>query len=181
MLKSVRAMARKHGLEQVDKDLCRKNARAVMEAFDSAYANKLRRRARKVVYSTGRRTQRPQQPSLKVGEAYCPARLTAVAADYGLEPAFVMDLTVVDQEDGRPWDFDDEEIQQKALKRIERDDPGIVLVSPECSPFCTLQEWNHPRMTEESVRTHAESGIRHVAFAVMICILQCHRGRCVVF
>ena len=113
----------------------------------------------------------------KVSEVFCPRRLTEVAAEHGLEEGFALDLVYCDPVDGEPWDFDIEANQTKALRRIETEDPGIVLVSPECSPFCSLQAWNFPRMTEASVHERADRGMRHLAFAVLVCLLPYHRGR----
>ena len=87
-----------------------------------------------------------------------------------------MDLTTVDPRDGEPWDFARDEVQDKAVKRIEEEDPGLVLVSPECSPFSALQMWNHPRMMEQSVCEELSRGMKHLAFATLICLLQYHRG-----
>ena len=38
--------------------------------------------------------------------------------------------------------FDERWIQDKALQRIEEDDPGVILISLERSPFPTLRQWN---------------------------------------
>ena len=142
LIGQVQALAAKHGFDDIQKALARSDARRLLNDLDECYANKLRRRARKVVFRTGRRTQR--KPKASVGEAYCPERLTAVCADYGLDPKFAMDLTTYDASDGQPWDFEVDEVQAKALKRLEEQDPGLVLVSPECGPFCTVQSWNYP-------------------------------------
>ena len=75
----------------------------ILSDLDESYTRKLRRRARKVVMGTGRRSQRkPRKPSRGVGEAYCPPRLTEVAHEYGLEAKFALDLTVHDPQDGLP-------------------------------------------------------------------------------
>ena len=49
---------------------------------------------------------------------------------------------------------EDEEDQQRAIERIKKEVPGVVSVSPGCSLFSTLQQWNHPRMKES--RVHEE-------------------------
>ena len=82
-----------------------------------------------------------------------------------------------DPDDGEAWDFDREDKQAKAIELIESKDPGLVLVSPTCSPFSGLQEWNYPRMTAQSVYDHADAGVRHLAFSVLLCLIQHHRGR----
>ena len=117
--------------QQVSRD----KAKEVMDALDKAYANKLRRRARRVIMGTGRRTQRARRPSNRVAEAFCPGRLTSVASNHGLDFAFALDLTLVDPDDGEPWDLDLEDKQMKALRLVEVKDPGLLFVSPECFPL----------------------------------------------
>ena len=128
VMKEVLVLAKRYGVEGVDALGSREEARRIMNDLDEAYTRKLRRRARKVIYRTGSRTQK--KPILGVGEAYCPARLTEVAAEFGLEPQFALDLTVIDPTDGLAWDFDQDAIQEKALERMRCDDPGAVLLSP---------------------------------------------------
>ena len=45
--------------------------------------------------------------------------------------------------DGTAWDFDTPKCQEKALRLIAEDDPGLRMACPECSPFCSLQGWNY--------------------------------------
>ena len=53
----------------------------------------------------------------------------------------------------------------------------MLFVSPECSPFSSLQGWIHPRMFEESIREHIERGMKHLAFIVLGCSAQHRRSR----
>ena len=103
-------MARQHGLGDVGKLATRERAKELLGQLDRSYSNKLRRRARKVVFATGRRSQRNRGPSARLGEAYCPPRLATIAEEYGLDPRFSMDLTCVDVRDGEPWDFERDDI-----------------------------------------------------------------------
>ena len=41
-----------------------------------------------------------------VSEIYSPPRVTALAGSVGLSPGFALDITVIDPEDGQPWEFD---------------------------------------------------------------------------
>ena len=41
---------------------------------------------------------------LDCGEVYSPPRITKMAIEMGLHPAWALDLTVMDAEDGMPWD-----------------------------------------------------------------------------
>ena len=55
--------------------------------------------------------KRQQLPTLANGwrtecaEVYSPPRITKIASDMGLRPAWALDLTTVDPADGQTWDF----------------------------------------------------------------------------
>ena len=103
--------------------------------------------------------------------------MTEVASEFGLDPKFALDLSYPDPRDGTVWDFEKLECQEKALLLLDEEDPGLLLVSPECAPFCSLQGWNHPRMTLASIEGELGRGMRHLSFAVLLCLIQYHRGR----
>ena len=43
--------------------------------------------------------------------------------------------------------YDVPRIQRTAIDKIATEDPGLLILGPECSLFCSLQGWNHPRMS----------------------------------
>ena len=98
-----------------------------------------------------------------------PPRVASLAHRYNLRAGFALDLTVIDEDDGEPWNFDDDAIQAKALRRIDEQDPRLLLVSPECGPICSLQGWNHPRTSEEAIHEQAGRGLRHLSFSILLC------------
>ena len=49
-----------------------------------------------------------------VSEVYSPPRVSALAGRMGLQRGFALDLTVVDPDDGKPWDFDCQAKRDKA-------------------------------------------------------------------
>ena len=80
-MKDAILFANPFGLDHVVKG-SREAAQSIMQDLDRAYANKLRRKARTVIYRTGRRSRRRiERAGVGVAEAYCPDRLTSVAAD----------------------------------------------------------------------------------------------------
>ena len=57
------------------------------------------------------------------GEVYSPPRVAKIATQMGLKPAWALDLTTLDPEDGEPWDFENQVKRQKAKKMLDQDKP----------------------------------------------------------
>ena len=74
-----------------------------------------------------------------VSEFYSPPRVTAYASRLGLSPGFALDLTVIDPDDGKPWDFDTKEKRDKAFAKVKEEKPKLLIGSPMCTPFSLLQ------------------------------------------
>ena len=105
-----------------------------------------------------------------------------MAATMGLRAGWSLDLTTVDPDDGRPWDFSDPEKRAKARKMLERDGPVLLVVCPMCSAFSVLQElFNYPRMSAHHVESKLSEGLDHLRFAVELCIRQHNAGRLFLF
>ena len=52
-----------------------------------------------------------------------------------------------EDEDGEPWDLSDEKIQQKAIDRINKEKPFMLVTSPMCAKHNALQAlFNYPKM-----------------------------------
>ena len=73
---------------------------------------------------------------------YSPPGVTKVATSMKLRPAFALDLTLVDPEDGMPWDFTFEAKRRRCKEKIEADKPLMTIVYPMCGPFSLLMTWN---------------------------------------
>ena len=111
-----------------------------------------------------------------VAEAYSQPRMTSVAEKLGYKKGFAMDLLTNDDE-GRPWDLSKEDVQKRAMDKLEKEMPWLLVVSPPCTWFSTLQRWNFPKMTEEKVHEGMKQALLHVAFAVILCKRQAQAGR----
>ena len=106
-MKGVLSLAKRCGLDEVAAHGVPRCCCTLQGELVNSYNSKLRRRARKVVHRSGRRSRRKLDgPSFGVGEAYCPPRLTAIAEEYGLDGRVALDLTVPDPSDGTVWDFE---------------------------------------------------------------------------
>ena len=54
-----------------------------------------------------------------VAEVFSPPRVTSTASKIGLRAGFALDLTQVEGETGKPWDFNDPEMRNRALKLVD--------------------------------------------------------------
>ena len=76
-----------------------------------------------------------------MSEIYSALRVTQalkLLPSLGLAPGFAFDLTTVD-EAGNNWDFNDPVMLEKALNRVEDEEPYCLLDYPACTPYCALQ------------------------------------------
>ena len=115
-------------------------------------------------------------------EAYSPPRMTARAARHGLKPGWAYDLTRVDEDDGMPWDLSKPEKQRKVKKRLDEDEPMMLIVSPMCGPFSALQSvFNYPKLPEAEVESKLKDAMEHVRFCLELCLEQYRCGRLFIF
>ena len=107
-----------------------------------------------------------------VSEVYSPPRVTGLAAGMGLIPGMALDLSVVDPDDGKPWDFNDSQKRAKVLKRVFTERSLLLIGSPMCSSFSSLQNLNWGRMDPEEVERVKSYGKKHLEFACKLYALQ---------
>ena len=67
-----------------------------------------------------------------VAEIYSPPRVVALARKYGLRPGFSLDVTV-DDDTGKPWDFNDPDQRGKAKKLAISEKLWLLIGSPVCT------------------------------------------------
>ena len=94
-----------------------------------------------------------------VTEVYSPPRVTSMAQKLGLIPGMALDLTTTDDDDGKPWDFNDEKKRRKAKKLVREQ---RCLVSPMCTAFSQLQNTSFAKMKEEDIKEVKEYGLKHL-------------------
>ena len=87
-------------------------------------------------------------------EVYSPPRVNVHAAKMGLQPGDSMDLVT-------GWDFDREDHQKLAQKRIDETKPKLLVGSPECRMFSALQNLS-PWTKEKEAKLKAAE--RHLEF-----------------
>ena len=78
--------------------------------------------------------------------------MTQVVSEIGLRAAWSLDQTIVDPEDGLPWDFILEVKRKRAIAFLKRDKPLLLVARPMCKDFGGLQNLNFAKMTSEEVK-----------------------------
>ena len=68
-------------------------------------------------------------------EIYSPPRIAALARSLGLSPGFALDITVIDPEDGQPWNFDVAAKREKAERGVRQEKSLLLIGSPMCRAF----------------------------------------------
>ena len=115
------------------------------------------------------------------GEVYSPPRVTQVVSELGLRPAWSLDLTTIDADDGKPWDFTDASKRHKASKLISKDKPLLLVVCPMCGPFSSMNNLNYGKMDSADAKEKLEKAMEHVKFALDLCMQQYRAGRLFMF
>ena len=91
---------------------------------------------------------------------------------------FALDLTVVDPDDGLPWDFTSLAKQAKARRMLREQKPYFLIGSPMCRQFSTWQALNNSKNPdkEETERAYAEA-VEHLKFVTSLYMEQIEGGR----
>ena len=123
-----------------------------------------------------------KESKMDVAEAYSPPRLVRMACKRGLRGGWSLDLTMIDPDDGKPWDLSLGAKRRKVMEMIKRDKPMLLIVSPMCGAFSALQElFNYPRMHKTEVMAKLKDGLSHLKFAMELCVMQHNAGRLFMF
>ena len=113
---------------------------------------------------------------MEVAEVYSPPRVTRMAEQMGLRAGWALDLTTHD-DDGRAWNFDQLEMRNRAVRRLLRDEPTLLIGSPMCTAFGQMNHINYSRMDPMEVKAHKEYGRRHFEFCTKLYDMQWNAGR----
>ena len=114
-----------------------------------------------------------------VAEIYSPPRVTSAAKllpGMHLTPGFALDLTTVNAK-GEPWDFDDDDKQDEALRLIDEIKPLFVVGSPMCTAFSTWQRLSAARRDPKEVEAQYQRALKHLRFACQVYRKQLDAGR----
>ncbi len=124
--------------------------------------------------SQGRRYKRESRAAYRhlVSEIYSPPRVTAEikrSRNKHLLPGFAFDLTVVDPDDGQPWDFTRRDKREKARAMLRRQRPLLLIGSPMCTAFCTWQRLNASKSSDpDKMRRAKVAATMHMNFVISL-------------
>ena len=111
-----------------------------------------------------------------IGEIYSVPRVTHWCEDYNLTPGWSLDKLTLDK-DNESWDFDVEEIRERARKLIKTTKPRLLIGSPMCRYFSRLMTMNWQRMDPDDARRKWNTAVSHIIFCVELYKLQLEAGR----
>ena len=113
---------------------------------------------------------------IDVAEVHSPPRATTMAERMGLRAGWALDFTTCD-EDGRPWNFDQLEMRNRAVHKLLKDEPTLLIGSPMCTAFSQINQINHPKMDPWEVERRMSHGRKHLEFCTKLYELQWKVGR----
>ncbi len=117
-----------------------------------------------------------------VAELYSQPRIAQEAAirsynGVNLLPGWSLDLTREDPLTGEPWDMAKHEVRERVRKLVRDTKPFMVIGSPPCTMFCSLQDLNKGKRDEEEFQRKLEVAKKHVRFCLELYQLQVDEGR----
>ena len=96
---------------------------------------------------------------------------------YGLRPGFTLDVTV-DDDIGKPWDFNDLDQRENAKKLVISEKPWLLIGSPMCTWFSRLQNLNRAKLGEARFQYEYKRAVIHIEFCVDLHRIQMESGYC---
>ena len=117
-----------------------------------------------------------------IAEIFSQPRITQEAAvrDYDgirLIPGWSLDLTREDPKTGRPWDLSSHAVRQRVRKMVKETKPFMVIGSPPCTMFSTMQNMNKGKIGKERFDKMLEDAKEHIRFCVEVYRIQMKEGR----
>ena len=113
-------------------------------------------------------------------EVYSQPRVVPIAESTGLTPGWSLDIKTCDSA-GRPWNFDNEDCRRRAKQLVRQTKPLLLICSPMCTWFSTLQNLNRAKMGGEAFQIHVQRALRHLQFVLEPCEIQVADGRHILF
>jgi hypothetical protein len=103
----------------------------------------------------------------KVTELYSVPRVTAQLERLPQFPALAPGSTFDLRGDasGRRWDFAKLADRREVRRRVQEEEPYIVIGSPPCTSFCSFTAINHKKCDPERVKREVAEGLLHLGLA----------------
>ena len=102
--------------------------------------------------------------------------MAKLCPSFGILPGFALDLTTSD-DDGRCWDFDDEDMRQRAWAKVKSEKPLLLIGSPMCTAFSAWQHINNAKRDPATVAKECARGLSHLRFCCELYAYQIEKGR----
>ncbi len=117
-----------------------------------------------------------------VAEIYSQPRIAQEAAlrEYDgvkLIPGWSLDLTTEDPKTGEAWDLSKKEVQKRVKKLIKDTEPFVVIGSPPCTMFSTLQELSRSRRNAKKYEKAMDEAREHIRFCIEVYKMQLKANR----
>ena len=117
-----------------------------------------------------------------VSEVYSNPRIVQEAAirSYGglqLKPGWSLDLTLNDPMTGEPWDLSKAAVRQRVRKLVVETKPFMLIGSPPCTLFSTLQNLSRGKRDNEKFEKEMNIAKKHIWFCIELYQLQMEGGR----
>ena len=116
-----------------------------------------------------------------VFEVFSLPRVSDAASKRGLRGGWSLDLTSTCVITGRKWDFRRPGDRRSARGLVLRDRPQVLIFSPPCTLFSSLQRWSRYGPPEVRCPDRWAEAVAFVNFAIELCELQRRAGRGFVF
>ena len=113
---------------------------------------------------------------MQVSEVYSPPKVVEMANKMGLRGGWSLDLTTQD-ENGRPWGFNNSTMRNKAIRKLSIDQPLVLIGSLMCIEYSAINRLNHCKMSKEEVETRMAYARKHLEFCVKFYEIQWRNGR----
>ena len=113
---------------------------------------------------------------IEMAEVYSPPRVTRMAEQMGLRAGWALDLTTCD-DDGGLWDFDQLEMRNRAIRKLLKDKPILLIRSPMCTAYSQMNNLNYYKMDPLEVERRVTYGRKHLEFCAKLYDLQWSAGR----
>ena len=116
-----------------------------------------------------------------ISEIFSQPRVAQEAAvrRYGgldLKPGWSLDLTREDPMTGEPWDLGKHAVRERVRKLVRDTKPFMVIGSPPCTMFCSLQNLNKNKRNEQEFEKRLENARRHIRFCIELYNVQISGG-----
>ena len=133
--------------------------------------------------SVGRGYKRERRRAFRniVSEICSPPRVTAEIIwqrNREVLPGCAYDFTTLDEDDGQPWDFSIQSKREKALKKVQSQEPYMLIGSPMCTAFCAWQYLNPIKSKDkDAMRKAYLKAVEHMRFVIRLYREQLDNGR----